>query len=90
MVEKIIIMGVSGCGKSTIGLRLAKEIDALFIEADDYHPLQNVNKMASGIPLSDEDRWPWLDSLCIAISEHRGSVVATCSALKESYRLYLK
>ncbi len=85
-------MGVSGCGKSTIGLALAQQLDLPFLDADDYHPPSNVDKMSSGIPLTDEDRWPWLQSLSLAIvaaADQAGGVVATCSALKRRYREYI-
>ena len=78
-------MGVSGVGKTTIGEALASELGWPFIDADDFHPPQNVAKMASGVPLQDEDRWPWLDVLNEKLREHENAVVA-CSALKETYR----
>ena len=78
-------MGVSGVGKSTIGKALALELDWPFIDADDFHPPQNVAKMAAGVPLQDEDRWPWLDVLNKKLREHQDAVLA-CSALKETYR----
>ena len=78
-------MGVSGVGKSTIGEALARELDWPFIDADDFHPPQNVAKMAAGVPLQDEDRWPWLDVLNKKLREHQDAVLA-CSALKETYR----
>jgi carbohydrate kinase (thermoresistant glucokinase family) len=78
-------MGVSGCGKTTIGELIAARYGATFIDADDLHPESNVVKMSRGIPLTDEDRWPWLRS----VGEHlaqSGSVVIACSALKGIYR----
>jgi gluconokinase len=89
----IIAMGVSGCGKSTMGHGLANAIPCPFIEGDDHHPLANVAKMQSGIPLSDTDRWPWLQALSQAIREttqQNGCVVASCSALKRAYRDFLR
>lgn len=83
-----IIMGVSGCGKTTVGKHLAKQLDIPFYDADDYHLPSNIVKMASGIALIDEDRWPWLDILAIEIQkwqQEKGAVLA-CSALKEVYR----
>ena len=78
-------MGVAGAGKSTLGAELARRLGWPFIDADDHHPPQNVAKMASGIPLEDEDRWPWLDQLSKMLLEEKNTVLA-CSALKESYR----
>lgn len=83
-----IVMGVSGCGKTTIGKKLAATLDLPFYDADDFHPQANIDKMASGSPLQDNDRWPWLDSLATEIkqwSSGNGAVLA-CSALKEVYR----
>ncbi len=83
-----VIMGVSGCGKTTVGKHLAEKVDVPFYDADDYHLPSNIVKMASGIPLKDDDRWPWLDILAIEIQkwqQGKGAVLA-CSALKEVYR----
>ena len=80
-----VLMGVSGSGKTTIGELLAQRLGWRFIEGDDYHPRENVAKMAAGIPLEDADRWPWLDALNQRIRRERNAIV-TCSALKESYR----
>ena len=81
----VVVMGVSGSGKTTIGRRVAERLGWRFIEGDDYHPPANVAKMAAGIPLEDTDRWPWLDALNRALRAERDAIV-TCSALKESYR----
>jgi len=81
----VVLMGVSGSGKTTIGELLARRLGWRFIEGDDYHPRENVAKMAAGIPLDDDDRWPWLDALNERIRHEREAVV-TCSALKEAYR----
>lgn len=81
----VVLMGVSGAGKTTIGQRLARRLAWAFIDADDYHPSANVAKMAAGVALSDEDRWPWLDALNRRLHEERDAIVA-CSALKQSYR----
>ena len=81
----VLVMGVSGSGKNTIGEPLARRLGWKFIDGDDYHPPENVKKMASGIPLQDEDRWPWLDRLNALLKKEPQAVIA-CSALKESYR----
>ena len=78
-------MGVSGAGKTTIGEALARELGWRYIDADDYHPAANVEKMAAGTPLQDADRWPWLDRLNAVLTEQDDTVLG-CSALKESYR----
>jgi len=85
----IIIFGVSGAGKTTVGKLLARELGWRFIEADDFHPAANIEKMRSGHPLRDEDRWPWLDCLRKQIerSVFAGEkAVLACSALKRAYR----
>ena len=81
----VVLMGVSGVGKTTIGELVAQRLGWRFIEGDDFHPRENVAKMAAGTPLEDADRWPWLDALNQALRKERDAVV-TCSALKESYR----
>src|SRR5262245_49487002 len=85
----IVIMGVTGSGKTTVGERLASDMGWEFMDGDDFHPPANKAKMHAGIPLTDEDRWPWLaalhDALARALAEGRGAVLA-CSALKTSYR----
>lgn len=83
-----IVMGVSGCGKSTIGKLLATELSVPFYDADNFHPKSNVKKMSDGIPLSDNDRQPWLILLADLISswESEGGAVLACSALKQRYR----
>lgn len=88
----VVLMGVAGSGKTTIGRRLAEELGWQFYDADDFHPSSNVEKMSRGIPLSDSDRVPWLESLrdrlrdCL---ERNESCVLACSALRRSYREYL-
>ena len=88
----IVLMGVTGSGKSTVGRGLARELGWRFYDADDFHPAANVEKMSRGVPLDDRDRAPWLEALrelvraCVARGE--GAVLA-CSALKERYRDYL-
>jgi gluconokinase len=81
----VLVMGVSGSGKNTVGEPLAQRLGWKFIDGDDYHPPENVKKMAAGIALQDEDRWPWLDRLNGILRQEKNAVVA-CSALKEAYR----
>lgn len=87
----VVVMGVSGSGKSTVGRLLAERLGVAFAEGDDFHPPANVAKMAAGHPLTDADRWPWLRTLAAWITEHsaHGGVV-TCSALRHSYRDLLR
>ena len=89
----VVVMGVSGCGKTTVGKRLATQLGWPFFDADDFHPTGNVAKMAAGIPLTDDDRWPWLDRLSAMLREiaTRGeSAVLACSALRQAHRDRLK
>jgi len=82
-------MGVCGCGKSTVGAALAREVGWPFLDADDFHPAANVEKMSRGEPLTDEDRWPWLDRIAGELSvilARGGHAVLACSALKAAYR----
>lgn len=88
----VVVMGVSGCGKSTVGQLLARRLGCPFSDADAFHPPANIDKMRRGSALDDEDRWPWLRALRAAIvaSIARGEDhVLACSALKESYRRVL-
>src|SRR5450432_4026246 len=84
----LIVMGVTGCGKSTIGELLAERLGLEFHDADAYHPAENRAKMANNVPLGDADRWPWLERLAElgAECEARGGAVLACSALKQAYR----
>ncbi|UFU06752.1 gluconokinase [Ruania halotolerans] len=85
----IVVMGVSGNGKSTIGAALADRLGAVFLEGDEFHPQANVAKMSAGIPLTDDDRWPWLDILAAEIArrdEAGERTVLACSALRRAYR----
>lgn len=91
-VRFFLIMGVAGCGKTTVGQALAGRLGWAFYDADDFHPAENVAKMSAGIPLTDQDRAGWLERLHALIVDclenHRPAVLA-CSALKESYRQVL-
>jgi carbohydrate kinase (thermoresistant glucokinase family) len=81
----VVVMGVSGGGKSTLGRALAERLGAEFVDADDLHPQANIEHMKYGQPLTDEMRWPWLD-VCSAEMKRMDRVVLACSALKRSYR----
>ena len=85
----VIIFGISGAGKTTVGKLLARKLGWHFLEADDFHPTANVEKMRSGHPLTDEDRWPWLERLRKQIEQSVAAgenAVLACSALKRAYR----
>lgn len=88
----ILVMGVAGSGKTTIGQALGDALDAAFLDADDYHPPENIALMAAGKPLNDAMRWPWLDALGAAVREsaRNQQTVFACSALKRVYRDYLR
>ena len=86
----ILVMGVSGCGKSTIAKRLSAYFQRPFLEGDDFHPTENITKMSNGIPLNDEDRAPWLSAINEALKQHSKGTVLSCSALKNEYRLILQ
>lgn len=88
MKKAIIVMGVSGCGKSTVGEELASKLGIPFMEGDKLHPVSNVEKMAAGTPLNDDDRWPWLDLVGAELRKgfEAGGIVISCSALKKTYR----
>ena len=88
-VTHLIVIGVAGSGKTTAADNLARVLGWPVAEADDFHPAANIEKMSSGIPLTDEDRWPWLAALrdWMTANAHEGlSTIVTCSALKRSYR----
>ncbi len=89
----LIVMGVSGCGKTTVADELVARLGWVFAEGDEFHPSANVEKMRAGHPLDDDDRWPWLRAIATWIGEHEQagtSAVVTCSALKRSYRDLLR
>tara|TARA_R110002020_G_scaffold10961_16_gene41628 strand:+ start:2137 stop:2679 length:543 start_codon:yes stop_codon:yes gene_type:complete len=88
----IIVMGVSSSGKSTIGAALGRALHAPFLDGDQYHPPANVEKMRAGTPLTDDDRWPWLEALSDALkqaADRKGVAVGACSALKRAYRDFI-
>ncbi len=85
MTRRLVIMGVSGCGKSSVGARLAARLGLNYRDGDDLHPPENVAKMRAGMPLTDGDRWPWLDRVGqVLLAE--APVIVGCSALKRAYR----
>jgi carbohydrate kinase (thermoresistant glucokinase family) len=86
---RVVVMGVSGCGKSTVGSMLAHRLGVPFVDADGLHPAENVATMAAGIPLTDDDRWPWLARVGAMLAAPEGVVVA-CSALRLAYREVLR
>jgi gluconokinase len=93
MTTTLVVMGVSGAGKTTVAEGVATRLGWDFAEGDDFHPAENVAKMHAGMPLTDEDRWPWLHSLADWIGEQEGAghdAVMTCSALKRAYRAVLQ
>jgi gluconokinase len=89
----VVVMGVCGCGKTTIGRMLAERLDAAFIEGDELHPFANKDKMTAGMPLEDADREPWLDAIAAKTTQLLSRVpcvVVSCSALKRAYRHRLR
>lgn len=89
----LVLTGVAGSGKTTIGQRLSIELGWPFFDADDFHPPANVEKMSRGIPLTDDDRWPWLRNLRRRMQEEEAGgrhAIFACSALKASYRSFLR
>jgi gluconokinase len=85
MTQRIVIMGVSGCGKSSVGAALGERLGIPYRDGDDLHPAANVEKMRAGIPLSDADRWPWLDRVARVLHDD-APVIVGCSALRRAYR----
>jgi gluconokinase len=87
--QAVILMGVAGSGKTAVGMEVARKLDWIFLDADDFHPPANIEKMKHGIPLNDQDRAPWLQKLHDELQDQmakKHSVILACSALKESYR----
>jgi gluconokinase len=90
MASPIVVMGVSGSGKSTVGAALAQRLRVPFGDGDDLHPLANVAKMTAGQPLDDDDRYPWLEAIGEWLADHHDGGVMSCSALKRKYRDQLR
>jgi gluconokinase len=90
MGAPIVVMGVSGSGKSTVGAALAQRLRVPFADADDFHPEANVTKMSEGHPLDDQDRFPWLEAIGEWLAGHSDGGVMSCSALKHKYRDQLR
>lgn len=90
MAQRIVMMGVSGCGKSTMGLALSRQLGFAFLEGDSFHPPENIQAMAAGLALDDAMRAPWLRTLASALHAAPSGVVASCSALRRSYRDILR
>ena len=84
--RRIVLMGVAGCGKSTVGAALAERLGAVYLDGDTLHPPANIAKMSRGEPLTDEDRWPWLAIVGRRLAEPDGVLILGCSALKRRYR----
>jgi carbohydrate kinase (thermoresistant glucokinase family) len=85
-MNQVVVMGVTGCGKSTVGQLLANALDVPFGDGDDFHPPQNIAKMVELIPLTDEDRWPWLAHIGQWFTQQPQGAVVACSALSRRYR----
>lgn len=89
MSLRVVIMGVSGCGKSSVGEGMAARLGVPYRDGDDLHPAENVAKMAAGVPLTDDDRWPWLDRVASVLAGE-APVIVGCSALKRVYRDWIR
>ena len=87
---RVVVMGVAGCGKSAAGQLIAARLSLPLIEGDAFHPASNVSKMQRGVPLTDDDRADWLQTLGLQLARHEGGAVLTCSALKADYRNRLR
>lgn len=87
MHSAVVVMGVAGSGKTSVGEEMGRRLGVRFRDADEFHPPANIAKMSSGIPLGDDDRWPWLDAIGKAIHDAApGRIIVACSALKRAYR----
>ncbi len=87
---RMIVMGVSGSGKTTIAKALAERLSIAFVEGDGLHPSGNIKKMSAGIPLTDDDRWPWFERIAQTLCKAENGMIVSCSALKKSYLDYLR
>jgi gluconokinase len=87
-MTRVVVMGVTGCGKSTVGQALARRLGVPFADADEFHSAANVAKMSAGVPLDDDDRWPWLRAIGTWLAARDG--VVSCSALRRAYRDVLR
>lgn len=87
---KYVIMGVSGSGKTSVGEALSERLGAPYIDGDALHPAANIEKMSAGIPLEDDDRWPWLQRVGETLARTPGTVLIGCSALKRRYRDHIR
>lgn len=85
-IHHVVVMGVSGSGKTTVGELAGQRLGLPYRDGDDLHPQRNIDKMAAGQPLTDEDRWPWLELIGRWLSDHPAGGIIGCSALKRSYR----
>ena len=81
-----VVMGVAGCGKSSVGAAVADRLGASYLDGDDFHPAANIEKMSRGDPLTDDDRWPWLEIVGKEAARRTGMVLTGCSALRRAYR----
>ena len=84
--SRLVVMGVSGCGKTTVGAALAQRLSLPMIDGDDLHAPASVAKMRAGVPLEDADRWPWLERIGLRLADSGPGLVVACSALRRSYR----
>jgi gluconokinase len=87
--RRMVLMGVAGCGKSSVGAALATRLGATYSDGDDLHPPANIEKMSRGVALNDDDRWPWLTLVGQALAEGEGRRIIGCSALKRVYRAHI-
>lgn len=85
-----VVMGVAGCGKTSVGTGVANKLGGTYIDGDDFHPEANIAKMSQGEALNDEDRWPWLNIVAQELAKRDGMVLVGCSALKRSYRDFIR